>query len=184
MSKRFWTLAIVVAGLGGALLMVLLGILRAWFCGPSTCGLGSWLYDYQTLVAGLIAIAAAVLAVGGAWWLDRIQTDRDRQRETSMHVSACAHAAVALLPYTLGIKEVTKIALREARAMENPIFAPLVAAIDLAEQRCNASRTWAVNAPFDLSNRLHQIFNEFDIVTFKARIAVSYGRSPGAQKQT
>lgn len=53
------------AGAGAAILAVLGGLIawRGLPCGASTCGLGGWLYDFQTLVGGLLAFAAGAFVL-------------------------------------------------------------------------------------------------------------------------
>lgn len=47
-----------------------------WLCGPSTCaGIGGWLYDFQNLIAGVLALLAGV----GAYIAGRHQARATRQ---------------------------------------------------------------------------------------------------------
>ncbi len=71
---------------GGALILALAlfwGFFD-WNCGPAKCGNGGWLYDYQTLVSGVLAI----LAAGATAWVvihaARIPIEAQRQRDREL----------------------------------------------------------------------------------------------------
>ena len=53
-----------------------------WLCGPHTCFMAGWFYDFQTLIAGAFAVLAAVIAIGGQVWLHH-KNERDRQIDRS-----------------------------------------------------------------------------------------------------
>jgi hypothetical protein len=151
-------------------------------CGPTTCGRAGWLYDFQTLIAGVLAIAAAIIAVGGAWILDRNQYRRRRADEAQAHVAVCVNAATALAPYVMGIQEVAELAVKEAHAADRASFGPLREAILLAEQRCAEGRRAVASVPITLHQKLLSFIAEFEILLFKARIALAYGDSPAASR--
>jgi hypothetical protein len=54
-----------------------------WLCGPHTCFMAGWLYDFQTLIAGLLAGAAAFITV----WMIRVQI-RSSEEHTRAQIAA------------------------------------------------------------------------------------------------
>jgi hypothetical protein len=149
-------------------------------CGPSTCASAGWLFDFQTLVAGVLAIAAAAIAIWGADAIDRRQSARRQIREQESQVNLCIGAATALVPYVLGITEVAELALRESREHRNPSHEPLRMAIPLAEQRCTDARKTTNGVPLALHQKFLSLLAEFEILLFKARVALAYRSSAGA----
>lgn len=56
---------------------------EAW-CGPNNCGLGGWVYDYQTLIVGCFA----VIGVWYNWFRDRQARRQTEREELSRHQSS------------------------------------------------------------------------------------------------
>lgn len=180
MAKRVLLYIVVAATVAlGGWYMTWLG----WLCGPSGCGRGSWLYDYQTLITGILAIAAAAIAVIGAVIIDRRQHSRRRAGEQESQINACVNTATALAPYVMGIQEVAELALRESREHTNPTHEPLRMAIPLAEERCTEGRRAVSGVPIALHQRLLSLMAEFEILLFKARVALAYRDSTGARHE-
>lgn len=182
MDGRLLILSVATAVIFVVAPFLLLGMLTP--CGPSSCAAPGWLYDFQTLVAGILAIDAAFLAVSGALILDRLQDRRRVRTEEQAHIAQCVNAGTALLPYVHGIREVAELAIAEAQRAAGGIaqvkYEPLRVAIPLTEERCAEARRLISNVPITLHQKLLGLLNEFEILLFKARIAVAYGSTHDA----
>jgi len=56
------------------------------WCGPENCGLGGWIYDYQTLITGVLAILGAAVAVFLPEYF-RLRSDRQAQIDRGSTIS-------------------------------------------------------------------------------------------------
>jgi hypothetical protein len=90
---------LIVASLGGV------GVWLGLPCGPSTCPDAGWLYDFQNLVAGLAALAAAGVAAFIPEYFRR-ESDRRSQISHGNRISIeIAMLAATLCSFLLSIKE-------------------------------------------------------------------------------
>lgn len=111
------------------------------WCGPkSGCGISSWLYDFQTILTGIAAIAAAVIAVGGQIYFSKKAEKLAKDDKDRLDVSLGYHVAMALGPCLLSLGENIE-ARRIERNDGRPIcLSALEASVAFAERGCFEAR--------------------------------------------
>lgn len=106
-------------------------VMPDWLCGPHTCFMAGWLYDFQTLITGLVAAAAAIATVVVLRLQIRQEREsrdeerrRERQRETDHIATVLANERDdlqrALQNISFGLYE-----LEQAHKKEERIYNPV-----------------------------------------------------------